>query len=151
MYCLCLRLVLVNLSINTWYTPLRGVFVVFATLIVLSVLLLLSPLRDPLLFSFTEEVLFFIPLRRLSDFDSPFVCCWDLLNSSDFDALRLLFRFTVLSCMSLLFAVVTFVLSMLWTALFRFLKKLVFSRNKALRAYKNKISDMQNDDMYAIS
>ena len=133
-YCLCLRVVLVNLSTDTLYTPLRGVFVVFATLIVLSVLLLLSPLRDPLIFSFTEEVLFFIPLRRLSDFDSLFVWCWDLLNSSDFDALRLLFLFAVLSCISLLFGVVTFVLSMLWTALFRFLKKLDFSRNKALRA-----------------
>ena len=133
-YCLCLRLVLVNLSINTLYTPLRGVFVGFATLIVLSVLLLLSPLSDPIFFSFTEEVLFFIPLRRLSDFDSLFDCCWDLLNSSDFDVLRLLFLFTGLSCISLLFGVVTFVLSMLWTALFRFLKKLDFSRNKALRA-----------------
>ena len=111
-YCLCLRLVLVNLSINTLYTPLRGVFVGFATLIVLSVLLLLSPLRDPLIFSFTEEVLFFVPLRRLSDFDSLFVCCWDLLKSSDFDGLRLLFLFAELSCISLLFAVVTFVLSM---------------------------------------
>ena len=135
MYGLCLRLVVINLSINTLYTPLRGVFVGFATLIVLSVLLLLSPLRDPLIFSFTEEVLFFVPLRRLSDFDSLFVCCWYLLKSSDFDGLRLLFLFAVLSCISLLFGVVTFVLSMLWTALFRFLKKLVFSRNKALRAY----------------
>ena len=113
MYCLCLRLVLVNLSINTLYTPLRGVFVGFATLIVLSVLLLLSPLSDPVFFSFTEEVLFFVPLRRLSDFDSLFVCCWDLIKSSDFDGLRLLFLFAVLSCISLLFGVVTFVLSVL--------------------------------------
>ena len=113
MYCLCLRVVLVNLSTNTLYTPLRGVFVGFATLIVLSVLLLLSPLSDPLFFSFTEEVLVFVPLRRLSDFDSLFVCCWDLLKSSDFDGLRLLFLFAVLSCISLLFGVVTFVLSVL--------------------------------------